>query len=188
MNILRWNKLDPFVGPRTRSILATVALSVLVLSGCVSSPKVSQILQVPAEQKILLHAYAKGVQIYVCDSSATEPGKFAWMPKAPEATLFDVCGNLIGSHYAGPTWENDHDGSKVVGEVLQRSAPPNSNAIPWLLVRARPIEGPGRFNQVTYIQRVNTTGGLAPVTPPKEPGQEARVPYTAEYYFYRTRK
>jgi hypothetical protein len=38
---------------------------------------------------------------------------------------------------------------------------------------------------VSYIQRVNTTGGLAPVEPGEEPGEEARVPYTADYYFYR---
>jgi hypothetical protein len=32
---------------------------------------------------------------------------------------------------------------------------------------------------------VNTTGGLAPSAPPAQAGEEARVPYTAEYYFYR---
>jgi len=44
--------------------------------------------------------------------------------------------------------------------------------------------------QVTYIQRVNTTGGLAPSEPGLLEGETKEVPYTAEYYFYklRTRK
>ncbi len=187
MNIMQWNKFNPFKGTGTGSLWAAVASSLLVLSGCVSGPKVPQTLQVPAEQKVLLHAYAKGVQIYVCESNSIDPSNFVWRLKAPEAMLFDENGSVIGSHYSGPTWENDRDGSKVVGEVLQRSAPPVTNTIPWLLVQARATEGPGLFDHVTYIQRVNTTGGLAPATP-NQLGQEARVPYTAEYYFYRAQQ
>jgi hypothetical protein len=44
--------------------------------------------------------------------------------------------------------------------------------------------GPGIFERATYIQRLNSTGGLAPATAPTQLGQEARVPYTAEYYFF----
>jgi hypothetical protein len=43
---------------------------------------------------------------------------------------------------------------------------------------------PGIFSTVNQILRVNTTGGLIPTTPGTTVGQEARVPYTAEYYFY----
>jgi hypothetical protein len=46
-------------------------------------------------------------------------------------------------------------------------------------------DGPGFFSEVTQIQRVNTTGGLIPTVPGTIVDQEARVPYTAEYYFYR---
>ena len=182
-----WNKFDPCSVIRSGSLWATVAVSVLVLSGCVTGPKVPSILQVAAGQKVLLHAYAKGVQIYGCESSSTEPGNFAWKLKAPEATLFEVCGSVIGSHYSGPTWENDRDGSKVGGEVLQRSDSPLPTGIPWLLVRAKPAVGPGRFHDVTYIQQVNTIGGLAPTTiaDAAHLGMESRVPFTAEYYFYR---
>jgi hypothetical protein len=48
--------------------------------------------------------------------------------------------------------------------------------------------GLGIFQRTTYIQRVNTTGGLAPADAPTQVGQEARVPYTAEYFFYREEK
>jgi hypothetical protein len=60
-----------------------------------------------------------------------------------------------------------------------------ADAIPWLLLRAVSTEGPGIFERTTFIQRVNTMGGAAPATAPTQAGQEARVPYTAEYYFYR---
>jgi hypothetical protein len=38
-------------------------------------------------------------------------------------------GKRIGGHYAGPTWEAN-DGSKVVGEVLQRADAPRPGAVP----------------------------------------------------------
>src|SRR5206468_943717 len=44
---------------------------------------------------------------------------------------------------------------------------------------------PGIFARTTYVQRVNTVGGRAPGTAGTAAGQVARVPYTAEYYFYR---
>ena len=60
-------------------------------------------------------------------------------------------------------------------------------AIPWLLLRATSSEGPGLFHRVTFIQRVHTSGGLAPATGADEAhlGQRVEVPYTAVYYFFR---
>jgi hypothetical protein len=55
------------------------------------------------------------------------------------------------------------------------------NAVPTNTV------GPGIFARTTYIQRVNTKGGLAPTAPGTSIGAIAEVPYTAEYYFYRAR-
>ena len=46
----------------------------------------------------------------------------------------------------------------------------------------------GEFARVSYIQRVNTVGGLAPVEAGSVVGEEVRVPYTAEYSFYRPAK
>jgi hypothetical protein len=137
-----------------------------------------QILQVPEGNKVAFHVYAEGVQIYRWNGTN-------WIFQRPEAVLFaDAGGNgVVGSHYAGPTWERV-SGSKVVGMVLQRCTP-DPTAIPWLLLRAVSSDGPGIFDGVTYIQRVNTAGGLAPSAPGTMTGEEARVPYSAEYYFYR---
>jgi hypothetical protein len=136
---------------------------------------------VPAGHKLSSHMYAFGVQIYRWSGSA-------WVFVAPEATLFaDACyGKEVGTHYAGPTWEAN-DGSTVVGARLEDCAP-YPGAIPWLLLRASANTGHGRFARVTYIQRVNTIGGTAPSEVGTFVGQEARVPYTTEYLFYRVTK
>ena len=152
-------------------------------------PLVPPILEPPADQQLTFHAFAVGVQIYVVTQNPTNPALYSWVFKAPEAVLFeeDDQDEPVGLHYAGPTWEHK-DGSKVVGSVLQRSPSPNAGAIPWLLLQAVSHEGRGKFSRVTYIQRVNTAGGTAPTTgaDAAHVSQEARVPYTAEYYFYRT--
>lgn len=135
-------------------------------------------LQVPAGNKVAFHVYAEGVQIYQWNGTS-------WTFVAPEADLFaDEDGDgEVGSHYAGPTWESA-SGSTVVGAVLERCTP-DPDCIPWLLLGAVYTEGPGTFEQVTFIQRVNTLGGKAPTDPGNSIGEEARVPYSAEYYFYR---
>jgi len=141
------------------------------------APSVSAALEVPPGHKVAFHAFAVGVQIYEWSGSA-------WVFVAPDAVLFADAGGHgeVGIHYAGPTWESE-SGSKVVGARVASSPAPN--AIPWLLLQAISTEGPGIFHRVTYIQRVNTTGGTAPGTPGTSAGARVEVPYTAEYVFYR---
>ena len=155
-------------------------------------PDAPATLLVPAGNEVSFHAHAIGVQIYVATPSSSDPTKLVWTFTGPEAVLLDSDGVVVGSHYAhaGPTrpaWRSE-SGSLVVGA---RTVPPvtvDADAIPWLVLDAVLTEGPGIFKRTTFIQRVNTTGGLAPVVPPTELGQEARVPYTAEYYFYRAQR
>ena len=155
--------------------LGSVALPLLALAD--RAPDVPAALQAPEGNKVAFHAFAVGVQIYEWTGSA-------WVFVAPEAVLIaDAGGNgEVGIHYAGPTWESE-SGSKVVGARVA-GATVDPTAIPWLLLRAVSAEGPGIFHRVTYIQRVNTTGGLAPTTPGSAVGARVGVPYTAEYFFY----
>jgi hypothetical protein len=135
-------------------------------------------LQVQAGNKVAVHVYALGVQIYRWDG-------ISWVFVAPSARLFadaEYHGE-VGIHYAGPTWES-HSGGKVIASRLQSCAP-DPTAIAWLLLQMVSTEGPGIFDRVTYIQRVNTAGGLPPNVPGPYIGAEEEVPYTAEYYFYR---
>jgi hypothetical protein len=139
---------------------------------------VCQNLAAPAGNKVAFHTYASGVQIYRWNGAS-------WVFQAPNASLYSDAGEngVVGTHYAGPTWES-RSGSKVVGAVVDRCTP-RPDAIQWLSLRAVSTNGPGIFHRVTFIQRVNTTGGMAPTEPGDVPGEIAEVPYKAEYYFYR---
>ena len=129
---------------------------------------------------------AKGVQIYEC--RANQAGAYEWTFVAPQAELFDTTGKSIGRHYAGPSWESG-DGSKIVGAVKARADAPAANAIPWLLLNTKSVGGEGSFSKVTSVQRVNTSGGVAPKAGCSEgnAGTPARVPYSADYYFFTTK-
>lgn len=132
---------------------------------------------VPAGQCLELETVAQGVQIYACAAGT-------WVLRAPEANLSDRRGNYLGNHFLGPTWQAN-DGSKVKGaRVAQLPAATGSQDIPWLLLTVVASEGEGRLDDVTFIQRLHTAGGVAPAGPCAD-GAEARVPYTAEYLFYR---
>lgn len=135
-------------------------------------------IQVPPGNKVAFHTYALGVQVYRWNGTS-------WVFVAPVANLYadDNYRGRVGTHYAGPTWESN-SGSQIVAARLA-GCTPDPTAIPWLLLETVSTDGPGIFSSVTYVQRVNTRGGLAPATPGTFVGEEARVPYTTEYYFYR---
>jgi Protein of unknown function (DUF3455) len=139
-------------------------------------------LAVPAGNRLAFHLDAIGVQIYTC--SVVGAG-YGWVFKAPEANLYGRHGHVVGTHYAGPTWEAK-DGSTVVGAKLA-AATPDPTAIPWLLLGAVSHAGDGRMTKITFIQRLETTAGLAPATgcDAASVGSLARVPYTATYFFYK---
>jgi hypothetical protein len=84
--------------------IAVVFGLALIASGQGKGPKdVPESLRAPDGEELILQAYAIGSQIYVCQAGADQ--KLAWTLKAPDAELRDGKGVLIGSHYAGPTWE-----------------------------------------------------------------------------------
>ena len=135
----------------------------------------------PTAGKPFLVGHGVGVQIYNCNGAT-------WNFVAPRADLFADNGQLIISHFGGPSWQF-RDGSTVVGTVVDKLTV-DRTAIPWLLLSAAPAPDskPGRLQQTTFIQRVNTTGGLAPSASEcnaAAAGTTAEVPYTADYYFWK---
>lgn len=124
-----------------------------------------------------------GAQVYTCSGSA---GRFAWTLKAPDATLSNAAKKAVGRHFAGPTWQAQ-DGSSVVGEAIASSPSPRPGAIPWLVLRAKSHSGSGLMANVAYIVRANTRGGIAPFSgcEAADSGSEKRVPYSADYLFFR---
>ncbi|WP_082429526.1 DUF3455 domain-containing protein [Pseudanabaena sp. 'Roaring Creek'] len=139
----------------------------------------------PAQEKLALTLIGKGVQIYQCQAKKDNKTKFEWNFKAPEAELFDLQNQNVGKHYAGPVWESN-DGSKVLGAVKAKADAQEADAIPWLLLNAKEVEGNGVFSKVAHIQRLDTSGGKAPKDGCNEAnsGKVLRVPYIATYNFY----
>jgi hypothetical protein len=166
-----------------KSIGATGVL--VLIGGCAAPSIIPDQLNPSAKESMTLIVPAKGVQVYECRASKDKPGAYEWTFVAPEAELFDTTGKTIGRHYAGPSWEAS-DGSKIAGAVKARADAPAANAIPWLLLGAKSVGGEGSFSKVTSVQRVNTVGGVAPKVGCSQDnaGTPARVPYTADYYFF----
>lgn len=138
-------------------------------------------IRVEAGNKLAFHAYAKGVQIYKWNVITQK-----WDLFGPQAGLFaeESYFGEIGSHYVGPIWESK-SGSKVEARrVAGTGCTPDPTAVTWLLLQKFRTEGNGIFSKVTFIQRVNTTGGLPPSTPGAYDGEMKESAYTAEYYFY----
>ena len=163
--------------------IAAVA-AVATLSACVGGPTIPDTLNPGANETLAMVVPAKGVQIYEC-RARKDAAAFEWAFVAPDAELFDARGNRIGHHGAGPTWEAN-DGSRVVGTLKARADAPASGSIPWLLLSTKGTGPAGSFSKVSSIQRVDTSGGVAPVTPctPELAGQKARVHYVATYRFF----
>jgi uncharacterized protein DUF3455 len=179
-------KISVRIRPVRQLVPAVTLLALALVAGAQLAPPadVPQPIRTAAGEQLVLKAHASGWQIYLC--SAGSDGKSAWTLKAPQAELRDAKGAVIGRHYAGPTWRDD-DGSEVTGKALARVESPQPDSIPWLLVSAVSHAGHGVLERVTSIQRIHTKGGQPPPAQQcdaAKQGAEARVPYSADYYFY----
>lgn len=195
----------------TRCVLRLIAACATVVSltaaPATAQSAVPQAIEVPAGYSLFFSAAATGSQNYICLPAGTS---VRWQFVAPQATLFDAAPNRqqLATHFLSanpkedelprPTWQHSLDSSRVWARATVTSKDPNfvdPNAIPWLLlevVGARRGAGGGSFlMQAEYIQRVNTSGGLAPSTgcaTAADVGRLALVPYTADYLFYASDK
>ncbi len=137
-----------------------------------------------ADQDLAFVLHATGVQKYTCAASATG---FAWTLVAPDAVLYRRdC--PVGIPSRGPPWE--HAAGPPVVAARAAGASPDPTAIPWLLLNAVSHGAEkGKMSKVSSIQRLSTTGGLAPATgcDADHVGAAVDVPYTADYFFYRTK-
>ena len=139
------------------------------------------------ESQLFLVVHAIGFQTYQCNGTGT-----AWVFTGPVATLYKTTGTPkpIGTHFRNaatgrPVWQLK-DGSSVEAAAIVTVAAGAGN-IPWLLLGtvATTAGSDGeRLTSTTYIQRLNTSGGVAPAVP-CTPDATSAVPYTADYFFWR---
>ena len=133
-----------------------------------------------------METMASGDITYQCRAKKDMANAFEWVFVGPEAGLKERSGKTVGKYYGPPaTWEHN-DGSKVTGAQVAVS-PAGANSIPLQLVKANPAMGMGAMQGVSYIQRVNTQGGVAPsrVCDASMLDQKQVVKYSADYIFWR---
>ncbi len=193
--------------------LGLPALSPRGVYADVTAPAVPDNLQVPMGNKAYLEGHAAGTQGYLCMPCPNEittaamcpAAGFAWAFVKPQATLFDSNNEQIITHFlsanpdeggtARASWQDSQDSSHVWAKAVANSSDPNfvaSGAIPWLLLqvvgnKTGPTAGTA-LTATTYIQRLSTSGGVAPATgcaQSTDVGSKALVPYTADYFFFK---
>ena len=195
------------------AVAFAVALPQPAYADDVTPPPVPANIEVPAGNEAFLVGHGVGTQNYVCLPSGTG---VAFMLFTPQATLFSDDGKQITTHFFSPnpfehntnpavsaagmiraTWQHSRDTSAVWGQVKpgNSSSDPGfvaPNAIAWLLVTVvGGQDGPtggDTLTETTFIQRLNTSGGVAPstgCTSSTDVGNLAFVPYTADYFFYK---
>jgi Protein of unknown function (DUF3455) len=144
---------------------------------------ISEAIKVPDGNSVYLTVHAKGDQIFYCMLSA---GVYSWTWQAPDAKLYDTQNKaLVGSHGAGPSWTHK-DGSSVKAKVIQKIDTPDKASAPWLLLEVTGRKGDGLLAHTSYIQRINTQGGVSPISScnANHLGMEKKIPYEADYTFY----
>jgi hypothetical protein len=133
---------------------------------------------VPTGNKLTASLQGIGVQIYQCTGGA-------WTLLEPAATLSDPKQDKgsVALHFKGPVWVSVVDGSEVGATAVPGAAVKHSDAIPELLLKANENHGSGMFGKVSYVQRLQTKGGLAPASSCTD-GAQKSVPYSALYQFW----
>ena len=198
------------------ALVFAFALGLVAQAGAqVTPPQTPTNITPPVGNEAYLVGHAFGSQGYVCLPDVNGQPSWTVNNPRPEATLFtDLFGQQqqIITHFASintspkpgvtvplsgnATWQSSFDTSKVwakaIGSVNAGDDPnscPNSGSIPCLLLQSIGNQkGPTGGNllfKATFVQRLNTRGGAAPTTACTV-GQTQLVPYSADYFFYRT--
>lgn len=176
----------------------TLAVSaVLAVSACASSmgaPSMAysqaglpDAVKVPAGHRVAMETVGAGDISYECRAKQGMGGQFEWVFVGPDARLMDRAGKTVGKYYGPPaTWES-MDGSRLTGTQVAVAPASGTGNIPLQLVKANPAMGMGAMQGVTYIQRVATSGGVAPAMAcgAGNAGAKQLVRYRADYIFYK---
>ena len=177
----------------------------------ITVPGVPDNLNVDEGNEVFLVGHGVGTQNYVCAPSATSATGFAFSLFTPQATLLDDTGEQLITHFFSPnndprvkppeagtirvTWEDSRDTSRVWAFLLQQSLDEHfvrRDSVAWLLLKKSGVDvgptGGDRLTKTTFIQRLNTVGGLAPASGCStfaDLNRRVHVPYFADYFFYK---
>ncbi len=207
-------RILPIACATALAVAFTLSLPLPAPAGEVTPPAVPDKLQVPEGAEAVLIGHARGTQNYVCLPSGAG---FAWTLFTPEATLSRDSGKQIITHFFAPNPCEPNSNGRVVANgtiraawqyldtstvwafttlahTATRATDPDfvkEGAVAWLLLTVSGAKdgptGGDTLTNTSFIQRVNTVGGLAPSTgcsQVEDVGKEAFMPYRADYVFY----
>ena len=171
---------------------------------------------VPAGNKLFLGTHGVGTQNYVCRPSGAGVAYVLFTPQAtlfsedggqvithyfsPNLSTKQPDPNtdpkVVADGAIRVTWQ--HRDSSIIWAKLHQSGSDGSgsvnvdtSAVNWLLLDEVGVQkgptGGDTLTKTTFVQRLNTTGGVAPKTGCSsltDVGNQAFVPYTADYFFY----
>src|SRR5918996_3029614 len=158
------------------AVAFTVSLSQTAHASGVTAPSVPADIQAPPGNKAFLAGHAIGTQNYICRPSGSG---VAFVLFTPQATLFSGDDEQVTTHFFSPTPFRDNSNPALVADGMIGATWQHSRdtSTVW-----------AKVNRSSFIQRVNTSGGVVPstgCTSSTDVGNEAFVPYTADYFFYK---
>ena len=155
---------------------ASDVASVGVQGGGTPNSQLPATIQVDETQfKVVASFVGIGKQVYDCNA-----GAFTF--REPVAGLLSR-GVQAAIHGKGPFWAS-FDGSHVDGSgAVPAPSPDPTKNIPWLRLAGASSGAAGVFSNVTFIQRLDTRGGVAPAGTCVAPKTVA-VDYSANYVFW----
>lgn len=183
----------PFAHRLQALLLAASAVS--LIAGCSTPRPLGQYLtqqpflpsdiRVPAGHQAVLEARGVGELQYECQAVNRAPFQYAWLPRDRSIELRDSANNSITLARSARSWTH-RDGSELaVREFVEvNNGGPN---LPLQRVRVEPATLPGALNNISYIQRIRTLGGVPSTRncSAAELGMRVAVPYEADYVFWR---
>ncbi len=142
-------------------------------------------IRVPAGHQAVLEARGIGELQYECQATSRAPWQYAWLPRDRSIELRDTANNSIMLARSARAWIHRDGSELVVREFVEvDNGAPN---LPLQRARVEASTLPGTLSNISYIQRIRTVGGLPSVRncSAAEVGMRVRVPYEADYVFWR---
>lgn len=175
--------------------LALTAGALVLAAGCSAprplteyvtrQPGLPADVRVPAGHQAVLEARGLGELQYECQATSLSPWQYAWLPRDRSIELRDTSNNSITLARSARAWIH-RDGSELAVREFVEVDNGAAN-LPLQRARVEPSNLPGTLSNISYIQRIRTVGGL-PATrncSAAELGMRVRVPYEADYVFWR---
>lgn len=182
---VNFNGVDSFLFHETKMrSLFRLSLIAITATLCACSSVKPPSVTPPEASEEAFRLEASGEQVFRCLIDARG---WYWKFEAPNAYLFDPQTNqAVAKHGYNFTFVHN-DGSRLTTRIVS-SAPQGNNALPDVLFAVAARDGYGRLSQIQYVQRLNAKGGVPTTKCTKEKrGQLARVPFTADFVFYRSK-